>query len=121
MNSNVSRDELECGRVSGFVRVLFLLTSLTPSAVWTWRLQSSQVLIIKPTFIGPTAILTFLGALVGLLPMTVAPIDQLLLLPAVGFVVLLGLGQYFACTSLRSYFRAVDEMQRDLRHMRLLD
>ncbi|CAK9014481.1 Uncharacterized protein SCF082_LOCUS12349 [Durusdinium trenchii] len=80
--------------------------------------MNSNVLIIKPTFIGPTAILTFLGALVGLLPMTVAPIDQLLLLPAVGFVVLLGLGQYFACTSLRSYFRAVDEMQRDLRHMR---
>ena len=37
-----------------------------------------EVLIIKPIFIGPTAILIYLGLIFGLLPLILSPIDQLL-------------------------------------------
>ena len=77
-----------------------------------------EVCVIKPIFIGPTAVLLFLGSIFGLLPMTTAPIDRLMLLPASCIVLLLLLGQYLAVATMRNYFRAVEDMQRALRCLR---
>ena len=50
--------------------------------------------------------------------MTMAPIDRFMLFPVLSLVLLLLAGQYLAVSTMRSYFRSVEDMQRSLRSLR---
>ena len=85
---------------------------------------SEQVLLIRPTFLGPCSIVLFGGMFLVMLPLTTVPIpdparlgDYFILIPLSGAMVFLFITGYFMVAAFRGYFRSVRALQVKLRNI----
>ena len=86
-----------------------------------------QVLFIRPTFLGPSSIILFIGTFFAILPLTAMPqpkhlgemLSEIMVLLMVLLVAILTwcLFIYFIVASLRAYFRSVETLKEKLQNM----
>ena len=74
-----------------------------------------QVLVIRPTFLGPCSCIFFMGTLIIFLLLTAWPVHDDALILFVGFQIFLLMCGYFIVIALRSYFRRVQELKEKMR------
>eukprot|EP00913_Durusdinium_trenchii_P002151 g1986.t2 len=84
---------------------------------------SAQKLMIRPTFIGPCSIATFLTTAFAMVPLTTLPEriggEGLIVTAAVGMLLFGGITMYFCAHAFRSYFRAVDDLKKKMQNISL--
>ena len=74
-----------------------------------------QVLVIRPTFLGPCSCAFFMGTLTVFMLLTALPGHDDALTLFVGFEIFLLISGYFVMAALRSYFRMVQELKEKMR------
>ena len=88
---------------------------------------NEQVLLIRPTFLGPCSIVLFVGVFIGVLPLTITPIlASAPFLHVFGSLLFLAIAGYFIAAAFRAYFRSVETFEGEVgehqlrRHQMLL-
>lgn len=78
--------------------------------------QRQQVLIMRPTFIGPCSIAGFFASFAAMLAIITVPIDltEVPLAPLMGVLAVDALGCFFALMALRGYFSSVEVLEKKL-------
>ena len=89
----------------------------TPSCIRAQnnKLESEQVLVIRPTFLGSCSAAAFIGMFLITLPVTMAPFDvERAYIPASGAIMFAHFSGMFITVAFRAYFRGIETMKEDM-------
>ncbi|CAK9106543.1 unnamed protein product [Durusdinium trenchii] len=83
------------------------------------KVASEQVLLIRPTVLGPCSISLFIAMFVVMLPVTTVPAvgERLVTAPLSGAFLFLFIVAYFISASFRQYFRSIEALKEKLRNI----
>eukprot|EP00435_Cladocopium_sp_Y103_P016705 s4644_g4.t1 len=76
-----------------------------------------KALLIRPTFLGQSAVTTFLTVFISFLPVVVAPVDGKGLIPALGLIICGPIAAFFNILTFRRYFCSVEVLKTELQSM----